>query len=120
MRQCHKFYYQLAKGLNQCCTPPFCCLQQSIPFIDYPTRPLPDKPNTTIFKDVPPNFHTVCDSQGFDETKTGTSGSPLSPTNHVGLNTHYTEYSYTIYTDDDVAKKTGFKDVVLGAFFPSS
>jgi hypothetical protein len=36
----------------------------------------------------------------------------------VGLNKHYTEYSYTIFTDADVAKKTGFKDVVLGTLLP--
>jgi hypothetical protein len=90
---------------------------QSIPFIDYPSRPLPDAPDKTIFTDVPDNFHDICDAEGYDETLIGTAGSPLSPENHVGLNKHYTEYSYTIFTDAAVAKKTGFKDVVLGWCF---
>lgn len=81
---------------------------------------MPDAPGKTIFTDVPDNFHAVCDAEGYDESKTGTADSPLSPTNHVGLNTHYTEYSYTIFTDDDVAAKTGFKDVVLGKFDDST
>lgn len=87
---------------------------QSIPFIDHPSRPMPDAPSKTIFTDVPDNFHAVCDAEGYNEALTGTAQSPLSPTNHVGLNTHYTEYSYTLFTSDRVAAKTGFKDVVLG------
>jgi len=87
----------------------------SIPFINYPSRPLPDAPDKTVFTDVPDNFHDVCDAEGYDETLIGTADSPLSPENHVGLNKHYTEYSYTIFTDATVAKKTGFKDVVLGS-----
>eukprot|EP00956_Cyclotella_meneghiniana_P044255 scaffold309549_cov182-Cyclotella_meneghiniana.AAC.1 len=76
---------------------------------------MPDALGKTIYKDVPDNFHAVCDAEGYNEALTGTAQSPLSPTNHVGLNRHYTEYSYTLFTSDRVAAKTGFKDVVLGS-----
>mmetsp|Transcript_886 Transcript_886/g.1171 ORF Transcript_886/g.1171 Transcript_886/m.1171 type:complete len:635 (+) Transcript_886:73-1977(+) len=86
----------------------------SIPFVDSPTG-TNINPTWSVFTDVPDDFNEICYSEGYDESKTGTVDSPLTPEKHVGLNEHYTEFSYTVFTDDKFAEVTGYQDVVLGA-----
>jgi hypothetical protein len=88
----------------------------SIPFVDSPTA-TDIVIGWTVFTDVPDDFNEICLREGYDESLTGTEFSPLSPENHVGLNEHYTEFSYTVFTDEKFAEVTGYKDVVLGTFF---
>ena len=53
----------------------------------------------------------ICEAEGLDEQN---SGEILSYDKHVGLNKHYTTYTYGMELSDKAAKSIGFKLGTLG------